>query len=313
MAHLDASGVTRLVADLKTRFAALAHTHAAASDITGQLPIANGGTGSSTAPGAVAALGAMTNSARTAFTNAMFASQLSAGCFMYAGTGSTLAAGPAEVSALSTDVFLLVDVYVPATDWVIQVVTEPATGREWSRQTRDGGTTWTSWMRIGVGNVLPVANGGTGAATASGARTNLDAAQDDSSGITLASAASNISTLLATTGIASTPSGKTLQGQISTLQDSVSNYVKIVNVTFPNTGTVSPNSAYGNTISVIDKIPSGYKLIGVTPLYTGDDGFVWVQSMLYSSNTSVTFQIRNVGSNADSGNPQVALICIRDL
>lgn len=136
MAHLNAAGITRLVTKLKDRFAALAHTHAAATDITGQ---------------------------------------------------------------------------------------------------------------------LPVANGGTGASTASGARTNLDAAQDDSSGITLASAASNISTLLATTGIASTPSGKTLQGQISTLQDSVSPINVTSNVTPKNWSTAPTFSAtkYGHKLTIM--------------------------------------------------------------
>ena len=52
MAFLNATGITRLVTDLKNRFAALAHTHAAATDITGQLPVSNGGTGASTASGA---------------------------------------------------------------------------------------------------------------------------------------------------------------------------------------------------------------------------------------------------------------------
>ena len=44
MAHLDASGITRLVTDLKSRFATL---------VSGAVPVAQGGTGATTAAGAV--------------------------------------------------------------------------------------------------------------------------------------------------------------------------------------------------------------------------------------------------------------------
>lgn len=66
---------------------------------------------------------------------------------------------------------------------------------------------------------LAIARGGTNAGTAAAARTNLDAAQDASSGTTLYAAQQAISGLAAAQG--SVPSGKTLQGEIQTLQDSV--------------------------------------------------------------------------------------------
>ena len=80
---------------------------------------------------------------------------------------------------------------------------------------------------------LAIARGGTNAGTAAAARTNLDAAQDASSGTTLYAAQQAISGLAAAQG--NVPSGKTLQGEIQTLQDSVGGiiYIKQVDGTLP--------------------------------------------------------------------------------
>lgn len=136
---------------------------------------------------------------------------------------------------------------------------------------------------------LPVANGGTGASTASGARANLDAAQDNSSGITLADAGSNISTLLATTGIASTPSGSTLQGQIDTLQHSVSySTVEL------NTGTY----AYDNRKMRLEKY-GRICVLHVSDIIVPHGGYVTVATVPneYTPTFSAQIDTREPGSS----------------
>lgn len=108
---------------------------------------------------------------------------------------------------------------------------------------------------------LAIARGGTNAGTAAAARTNLDAAQDASSGTTLYAAQQAISGLAAAQG--SVPSGKTLQGEIQTLQDSV--VIQTLNVTTTANSDVSPfgaftrrsvESSYGTPISYVTNAAS---------------------------------------------------------
>ena len=76
---------------------------------------------------------------------------------------------------------------------------------------------------------LPLTRGGTGAVTASGARTTLDAAPADGASNRVYDAEQAITEMAADMG--TVPDGKTLQGEIETLQDSVSGTFTSASVT----------------------------------------------------------------------------------
>lgn len=134
---------------------------------------------------------------------------------------------------------------------------------------------------------LPVAQGGTGATSAANARSNLDAAQSGGASNTLYAAEQAIVGLAAAQG--SVPSGKTLQGQISTLQDSVAcGYVsvshdggdeKITQVAFTHEFSAVPyvvavlrNGWYRKHLAVGTVTKTYFELI--TQLDAGDSGTV---------------------------------------
>ena len=76
----------------------------------------------------------------------------------------------------------------------------------------------------------------------------------------------------------------------------------------PNTGSVSPDDYATVQINPSEYVPSGYALMMVSPSYSGDNGFVWVQSRILNE-SSVSATVRNVASTADSGAPRIYLLC----
>lgn len=88
--------------------------------------------------------------------------------------------------------------------------------------------------------------------------------------------------------------------------------MKIVGHTGANTGSVASGAVKSvSGESVASDVPAGYKMIAPIGNYSGDDGFVFV-SCSRASATSINYVIRNVASNADSGTPTFALLCIRE-
>ena len=104
----------------------------------------------------------------------------------------------------------------------------------------------------------------------------------------------------------------TARSQIANLQESVSDYLIMKYVSLSNTGSVAAGASFTNDYDMTTNIPTGYKMIAVTPTYSGDDSFAWVQTLIKEGNT-IRIQIVNTASHADSGNPSVYLVCIKNI
>ena len=81
------------------------------------------------------------------------------------------------------------------------------------------------------------------------------------------------------------------------------------NIVCQNTGSLAPGSnttVYGDVV-----IPQGYKLIGASPRYSGDDQFAFINCYAEASTSRVYATVQNVSSSADSGSPQVFAILIK--
>jgi hypothetical protein len=141
MPYLDSNGVSELWARCKAVFSKIGHTHNASTELTGVLPITNGGTGSTTAASARTNLG-----------------------ITYANLGVVpTSQGGTSRTTHTTNALLTGN----GTGQVLNVST--ASGACYA--TASGGAS-----RFGT---LPVAQGGTGATTASTALTNLGAASSE--------------------------------------------------------------------------------------------------------------------------------------
>ena len=92
----------------------------------------------------------------------------------------------------------------------------------------------------------------------------------------------------------------TIDSAVGTLNDQIASYVKIQVVEVGATGSVSPNTNATVTKDITSLVPSGYKLVGVAPCYSGDDQFCWVTARISTTNT-IQAQVRNVSSATDSG------------
>ena len=100
-------------------------------------------------------------------------------------------------------------------------------------------------------------------------------------------------------------------GGLNALNSKLNDYVRIVSFTGANTGSIAAGATKSFTdVNVSNAIPSGYKMIGVYPGHTGDDGFV-VYSCAVVTATTINYAIRNCASTADSGTPEIRLIVIK--
>ena len=101
--------------------------------------------------------------------------------------------------------------------------------------------------------------------------------------------------------------GETVNELGGCLNDLVIRVTKV----FSNTGSVAAGAYKSMVENVADIIPNGYKGVVAIPAYTGDDNFAWVSCFYSPSNNNLSIGIRNVTTTADSGAPQVLLLCIR--
>ncbi len=86
----------------------------------------------------------------------------------------------------------------------------------------------------------------------------------------------------------------------------------VVTVTVGSTGSVGANATKSFTnVDISESIPSGYSPFFITPRYTGDDQFCWVQCVL-TDDKKVNAMVRNCSSAADSGQPTIYAVCKKD-
>lgn len=98
---------------------------------------------------------------------------------------------------------------------------------------------------------------------------------------------------------------------VNELGGCLNDLVICVTKVFSNTGSVAAGAYKSMVENVADIIPNGYKGVVAIPAYTGDDNFAWVSCFYIPSNNNLSIGIRNVTTTADSGAPQVLLLCIR--
>lgn len=96
--------------------------------------------------------------------------------------------------------------------------------------------------------------------------------------------------------------------ELTTLNSDLSDLFRFYSVSMPNTGSVAANTNKSVTKAVSDFVDTGYKAVLVTPLYTGDDQFCWVNCGFQNNGTEIIAQVRNVSSAADSGTPTVQVM-----
>lgn len=118
--------------------------------------------------------------------------------------------------------------------------------------------------------------------------------------------------LIGTTDISTIGDG-TITGGLSDVNGKLGNYLITVQFKLANTGVIESNGIKSyDSIDVSEAIPSGYSLALVLGEYTGDNQFHFFGLFANPIKNTITAYIGNSSNTADSGDPIVILVCLKN-
>lgn len=103
------------------------------------------------------------------------------------------------------------------------------------------------------------------------------------------------------------------QSAITELNGKLGNYLITVQFKLANTGIIESNGIKSyESIDVSEAIPSGYSLAFALGGYTGDNQFHFFGLFANTIKNTITAYIGNSSNTADSGDPIVILVCLKN-
>lgn len=100
---------------------------------------------------------------------------------------------------------------------------------------------------------------------------------------------------------------------LSFLNRKLGNYLITVQFKLANTGIIESNGIKSyESIDVSEAIPSGYSLAFALGGYTGDNQFHFFGLFANPIKNTITAYIGNSSNTADSGDPIVILVCLKN-
>lgn len=119
--------------------------------------------------------------------------------------------------------------------------------------------------------------------------------------------------LLATKVTGYVPDAKAVADTYTELNGKLGNYLITVQFKLANTGVIESNGIKSyDSIDVSEAIPSGYSLALVLGGYTGDNQFHFFGLFANPIKNTITAYIGNSSNTADSGDPIVILVCLKN-
>lgn len=118
--------------------------------------------------------------------------------------------------------------------------------------------------------------------------------------------------LIGTTDISTIGDG-TITGGLSDVNGKLGNYLITVQFKLANTGVIESNGIKSyDSIDVSEAIPSGYSLALALGGHTGDNQFHFFGLFANPIKNTITAYIGNSSNTADSGDPIVILVCLKN-
>lgn len=119
--------------------------------------------------------------------------------------------------------------------------------------------------------------------------------------------------LLATKVTGYVPDAKAVADAYTELNGKLGNYLITVQFKLANTGVIESNGIKSyDSIDVSEAIPSGYSLALALGGYTGDNQFHFFGLFANPIKNTITAYIGNSSNTADSGDPIVILVCLKN-
>lgn len=119
--------------------------------------------------------------------------------------------------------------------------------------------------------------------------------------------------LLATKVTGYVPDAKAVADTYTELNGKLGNYLITVQFKLANTGVIESNGIKSyDSIDVSEAIPSGYSLALALGGYTGDNQFHFFGLFANPIKNTITAYIGNSSNTADSGDPIVILVCLKN-
>ena len=119
--------------------------------------------------------------------------------------------------------------------------------------------------------------------------------------------------LLATKVTGYVPDAKAVADTYTELNGKLGNYLITVQFKLANTGVIESNGIKSyDSIDVSEAIPSGYSLALALGEYTGDNQFHFFGLFANPIKNTITAYIGNSSNTADSGDPIVILVCLKN-